>query len=416
MTAAAGRADSTAMTIEIVFWLSLLLFVYTNVGYPVLLGLWARWRARPARRGDGLPTLTVLVVACDEADRIETRIANLLALDYPRDRLEIMVASDGSGDGTVERARAYEPSGVRVFAFPVRRGKPAVLDELVPRARGELVVLADARQRFEPGTLRALAAQFDDPAVGAASGELLLEAGGQGAVGQGVGFYWRFEKWIRRQEALVDSTVGATGAVYAIRRELFAPIPPDTILDDVLIPLRIVRRGYRVVFVPEARAHDRPPATAAQEFGRKARTIAGNFQLFARERWLLDPFRNRLWVQTLSHKGLRLLTPVLLLACLQANVLLAGSAFYACTLAAQVVFYLLAVSGCLLRNNRGRSPVLSVPYTICLLSWATVVAFLRFATGGQSVTWQRAPARAAEAPAQETAGQPWPSGRVRAVP
>lgn len=389
-----------AMTIEgAVFWVCLALLAYTHLGYPALLAVWARLRSRPVRRGEGLPTLSVLVVACDEASLIDARVRNLLALDYPCDRLEILVASDGSTDGTAERARAYEAAGLTVFAFPVRRGKPAVLNELVPRARGELVVLADARQRFEPGALRALAAPFHDPCVGAVSGELLLDVGGEGVVGQGVGFYWRYEKWIRRHEAAVASTLGATGAIYAIRRELFEPIPPDTILDDVLVPLAIVRRGYRVVLEPEARAHDRPAVTPAQELGRKARTIAGNFQLFARERWLLDPFRNRLWVQTLSHKGLRLLTPVLLAAALAANVLLAESALYLWTLAGQIAFYAAAAAGCVLRNLRGKVLLLAVPYQICLLSWATVVAFVRFMTGRQPVTWDRAAARGPALPA-----------------
>ena len=199
-----------------------------------------------------------------------------------------------------------------MHAFAVRRGKAAVLNDVVPRASGAIVVLADARQRFEPDTVRALTRPFADPAVGAVSGELILTETLEGpAVGRGVGVYWRYEKLIRKSESRVDSTVGATGAIYAIRRELFEPIPEDTLLDDVLIPLRIVRRGYRVLFEPAARAWDRVAASAGEELARKVRTLAGNFQLFVREPWLLDPRRNRIWLATVSHKGLRLLGPLL---------------------------------------------------------------------------------------------------------
>ena len=238
--------------------------------------------------------------------------------------------------------------------------------------------------------MRALAQPFADPRVGAVSGELMLTDGPAGtAVGRGVGFYWRYEKHIRRCESRVDSTVGATGAVYAIRRTLFEPIPEDTVLDDVLIPLRITRRGYRVLFEPAARAWDQVAASARQEFTRKVRTLAGNFQLFGRERWLLDPRRNRLWLETVSHKGLRLAAPVLHAGALVASAALADGALYRIALIGQAVFYAAALAGHLLRHTGRRSPLLSLPYVLCLLNWATVVGFFRFAAGRQAATWER---------------------------
>ena len=378
-----------------ILWTAVFLLAYTNAGYPLLVRAWAAWRRRPVRRAAIEPEVTVIVVAHDEAERIGARIENLLALDYPKDRLEIVIASDGSADATVRRARAYEPAGVRVVAFPVRRGKPAVLDDLVPRSRGEVVVMADARQWFDPGALRALVAPFADPQVGAVSGELcLVRDGDAGAVGEGVGFYWRLEKSIRAAESAVDSTVGATGAIYAVRRRLFEPIPADTILDDVQIPMQVVRRGYRVVFETAARAYDRPAGSAAEELARKVRTIAGNFQLFSREAWLLSPLRNRLWVQTVSHKALRLLTPVLLAAALIANLALADRPFYAVLLVGQVAFYGLALLGLTVGRGRRTSPLLSIPGILFMLAWATVVGFVRFAAGRQAVTWEAAPSAA----------------------
>lgn len=379
---------------NILFWASVALLAYTYLGYPVLIYAWAVVRSRSIRVGGvERPQVTVLIVAHNEAATIAGRLENLLSLDYPRERWEIVLASDGSTDGTAERARAYEQFGLRVVAFETRRGKPAVLNDLVPKAWGEIVVLADSRQRFELSALRALVGPFADRQVGAVGGELVLTQNGEGtAVGEGVGFYWRYEKFIRRNEGRADSTVGATGAIYAIRRDLFEPIPEDTIGEDVLIPMRIARRGYRVLFEPGARAYDRAAATAREEFKRKVRTIAGGFQLFAHERWLLHPWRNRLWLQTISHKGLRLLTPLLLAITLGTNFLLLGHPFYRWTLVGQIAFYAAALGGYALRNERSSIPFLNIPYVLCLLIWATVVGFLRFLTGRQPVTWERASA------------------------
>src|SRR5882724_4888811 len=342
---------------KIIFWLCGLLLAYTYVGYPVLA--WARAALRPRlpRAQDIDPTVTLIIVAHNEAARIAGRIQNLLALDYPRERVEIVVGSDGSTDRTAQHARAWEQDGVSVVAFGSRRGKPAVLNDLVRKARGELILLSN-----DAGT----------------------------PVGDGVGFYWRYEKFLRRHESLAGSTPGATGAIYAIRRELFEPVPDDTILDDVLIPLRIARRGYRVLFEPRARAYDRVTATGHEEFTRKVRTMAGKFQLFARERWLLSPFNNALWLQTVSRIGLRLLVPLFLAAAFITNLLLVREGFYAATLVAQLLFYGAAGGGYLLRNARRRIPLLIVPYVVCLLNWTILVGLARFLTGRQTVTWDRA--------------------------
>lgn len=377
---------------HLVFWTAVILLGYTYLGYPLLLWAWAALRTRAPRLAPAppAPNISLLVVAHNEAACIRERIENLLALDYPRDRLEIVLASDGSTDDTVERARGYRHAGVSVAAFAVRRGKSAVLNELIPKARGDIVVLADARQRFAPEALRALAAPFAVPEVGAVSGELILAKRAQGsAVGEGIGFYWDYEKTLRRHESRVDSTIGATGAIYALRRDLFEPIPEETILDDVLIPMRIARRGYRVLFEPGARAYDVVAATADAEFARKVRTLAGNFQLFVREPWLLNPFRNRLWWQTVSHKGCRLLGPFCLGLAFGANLFLLNELFYRWALAIQLLFYAAAIGGGLAQGVANKNRVLYIPYAFCLLNWAAVVGFFRFVKGRQRVTWER---------------------------
>ena len=384
-------------SIAVLFWVSLTLLVYVYIGYPIVAVARARFWPHPRLRAPIEPTVSVIVVAHNEAERIGGRIENLLALDYPRHKLEIVIGSDGSSDDTVERARRYERFGVIVRAFQQHRGKPAVINALVPLVRGNIVIFADARQRFEAQTVRNLVANFADPRVGAASGELIISTGDStAAAGHGAAMYWRCEKVIRSAEGQVDSTIGATGAIYAIRRVLFEPIPEDTLLDDVLVPLRAMRRGYRVVFDPEARAYDGAVSTALQEFVRKTRTIAGTFQLIAREGWVLNPLRNRLWFETISHKVLRVVLPMFHASVLASNVILADTGFYGATLALQVSFYAAAAVGFMQRDAKRRSIVFTAPCAMCLLLWATVVGFYRFITHRQQVTWERVPAPAAQ--------------------
>jgi biofilm PGA synthesis N-glycosyltransferase PgaC len=381
--------------ILLLFWASLGAIAYMFIGYPLALGLWSAVRPRRWRQQPCEPTISIVISAYNEAASIVPKIRNLLSLDYPAERVEILIGSDGSTDSTAEQLLTVSDERVRAFIFPLRRGKPAVLNTLIPKARGEIIVLSDVRQKFDSRVLRALVQSFADPQVGAVSAEVILTRTGVGtAVSEGSGFYWRYETFVRSRECLVDSSIAVTGPIYAIRATLFEPIPADTILDDVLIPLRIARRGFRVVIDPEARAYDAPYTTAGEEFTRKVRTLAGNFQLFARERWLFNPFRNRLWWQTMSHKALRLLIAPLQVTLTVANVaLLDASPLYKITMLAQVLFYAGAIAGWVLPRDWKKPFIVTFPYFFCLLSWATVLAFLRSITGRQPVTWQKATVR-----------------------
>ena len=373
-----------------VFWVSAALLFYTYLGYPFLIRIWSGFWPRRVAAGPALPSLTLVVVAHNEARRIHQRLENFLDLDYSWDRVEVIVASDGSTDGTADLARNYRSPQVRVVEFMDRRGKSAVLNDVIPMAAGEVVVLADVRQRFEANALHALAECFSDPEVGAVSGELvLLDGPSRSEVGKGVDFYWRYEKFMRLHESRVGSTVGATGAIYALRRVLFRPIPEATILDDVLIPMQVARLGYRVLFEPRARAYDWVAANASEEFMRKLRTIAGNFQLFILQPWLLNPFSNPLWIQTVSHKACRLLSPIALAMMFGSNLLLLKGPDYTWLFAAQAAFYAAAFLGYLTRGAMHRPLFLNVPYAFCLLNWATLVALVRLLNGRQQVTWER---------------------------
>ena len=377
---------------ELLFWASIALIVYVFVGYPVVLAIVGALRPRPWRRDPAFqPRVSVVIAAHNESERLSKKIENLLALDYPHDRLEILVGSDGSTDSTPSQLQAIADPRVRAFVFLQRRGKPSVLNALIPKAQGEIIVLADVRQTFDTHALRALVQSFADATVGAVTGELILGSGA-GGESQGAGLYWRFEKFVRSNECLVDSTMVVTGAFYAMRRNLFAPIAPDAICDDLVIPLNIVRRGYRVVFERDARAYDALPATG-QEFKRKVRTLAGAFQFFARHSWVFNPGQNRLWWQTMSHKALRLLIAPLQLAVLGSNIALAtSSTFYSATLIAQALFYAGAAVAVVLPQGWKRPRAVAFPYIFCVLSWATVVGFFRWVTRRQAVTWQKAAA------------------------
>jgi cellulose synthase/poly-beta-1,6-N-acetylglucosamine synthase-like glycosyltransferase len=373
------------------FWSAALLLGYTYLGYPLIAAIRARIGGRPPSRSPSTPKISILVVAHNEAERIAARIDNLLALDYPREQLEIVIASDGSTDGTVERARAFRQPHVRVEAFEQNRGKPAVLNEMIPRLNGELIVLMDVRQRIAGDALRRLQENFADPEVGAVSGELVLTGHDEDGEGlEGVGFYWRYEKFIRLRESLVDSTVGATGALYALRRSLFEPIPTDTLLDDVLIPMQVVRQGFRVLFEPSARASESLSPSPEAEFRRKVRTIAGNFQLFFAHPWLLNPRNNRVWFATVSHKLFRLLCPLFLAVALVANLMLLNDhPVYWLFLVLQVAFYALATMAARYPALVRTGPLFSVPHAFCLLNAATVAGLYRFVRGRQKVTWSR---------------------------
>lgn len=346
-----------------VFWVSLGLVLYVYAGYPALLAVWARVRPRAHRIDDTLtPGVSVIVSARNEAVRLPGRIDNLLALDYPADRLEIVVVSDGSVDRTAQALARYlcDVPGRPVVRLVERaaQGKAAALNTGVAAARHDVLVFADARQRFGRDAIRRLVSNFADPSVGVVSGELVLdcEVGPtESSAADGVGSYWKYEKWIRARESDVDSMLGATGAIYAMRRHAWRALPPGTILDDVLAPMRAALDGWRVVFDPRARAFDVASPDTRAEARRKQRTLAGNWQILALEPRLLLPRVNRVWLQYCSHKVGRLLVPWALVAVFVSSMLLARqSPVYLVALCAQVAFYGLAVYGAWLEHRRVR--------------------------------------------------------------
>ncbi len=312
---------------------------YVLAGYPLLLALLARLRPRPARKGGRLATVSVVIAVRNGERWLARKLESVLAMDYPRDMLDVLVVSDGSTDRTEEIARGYADRGVRVMTVPAG-GKPAALNAGVPNVRGELVFLTDVRQTLDRNCLRELVARMADPEVGVVSGNLLI-AGGATEEERSTGLYWRYENWIRRNLSLVDSMLGATGPVYLIRASLFTPIPPDILLDDVYLPLSIHVRGYRLVIAEKAIAIDEPTALKS-EFRRKVRTQAGVLQML----WAFpDLFRarNRMRFHWISLKLGRLALPYMLAAALVSALMLPGP-WAAMAAGPQIAFWLAALA------------------------------------------------------------------------
>jgi cellulose synthase/poly-beta-1,6-N-acetylglucosamine synthase-like glycosyltransferase len=343
---------------KLLFWLSLAAVAYVYLGYPMLLALWARLRAKSVHRkpvNTPAPGVSVIVAARNEAHQLPARVSNLLQQQYPGP-IQIIVVSDGSTDGT---AAALAPFGRRVELIEIPpSGKPTALNAGAARARHDILVFADARQSFDRAVLRSLVENFADPTVGAVTGELLLDcesdpaASAGSTVGESVGAYWRYEKWLRKQESAIWSTLGATGAIYAMRRSHWQPLPSSTLLDDVLAPMRVVLAGHRVVFDDRAKAYDRVESDTAGERRRKVRTLAGNYQILTLEPGLLNPLRNRVWLQYVSHKLGRLVVPYAMGLLLVTNLALASAGvLYMAALGAQLGFYALALYGAWLERR-----------------------------------------------------------------
>ena len=370
-----------------VFWIAASVIADAYVGYPLWLWIRSWWSPRPVLRGAVEPTVSVTMVVKNEEGVISAKFENLLAMDYPAEKLEIVVVSDGSDDGTVGILRDFENHPqVRVLLKSLSEGKAAGLNDAIKMANGEIVFFTDARQQIEPQALHCLLENFADTAVGCASGELMLGQPGNVETRKGMGLYWRIEKKIRELESASGSVAGATGAIYCARRELLDPLPQGTILDDVLLPMQIVAKGSRVIFDSRARAWDLPDLGEKREFARKVRTLSGNYQLLQLAPWLLGA-RNPIRFEFISHKLLRLAVPFALLAIFVASLFL-PQPFYRAALAAQVLFYglsLVAIAGV---NIGPLSRVADAARTFVVLNSAAMVAFVNFVAGREAI-WVR---------------------------
>lgn len=387
---------------EIVFWCAALLLLHTYFFYPVILmALDALHQAvgnlryikngderRKPRATDVAPPVSLVVAAYNEEDCIAQKLKNSLALDYPRDRFEVLIGSDGSTDRTNELISACTDGRVRLSAAP-RAGKTTVLNRCVPSAKGDIVILSDANTMIDAAAVKKLVRHFRDPEIGVVCGKLKLYNPTKKDYEESA--YWTYESLIKFYEGKRGAVMGANGGLYAIRRTLFNALPPGTIVDDFVIPLRILEQGYKVIYDAEAVAYEETTEDYGKEFGRRARIAAGNFQAMRMLPGLLSPLAGFKSFAFWSHKVLRWCAPALMALALVANLFLLGEGlFYVASLGAQAAFYALAWAG----GRRVSVPgafkkVASIAYYFVTMNLAIAVGFWRFLRNSQRAAWDR---------------------------
>jgi len=370
------------VAVRIIFWIAVLVPVYAYLGYPIVLMMLRLVIRRPIQKRPITPLVSLLIPAYNEADVIRRKIENSLALDYPSERLEIVVASDGSRDATVEIASTYQAK-VRVLAFPENRGKIATLNASIPELHGEIIVFSDAPAMLYPDSVRKLVANFADPAVGAVSGLYKVVKPDQVNIGASEDFYWKYETFLKVLESQLGSTLGGHGHLHAIRKELYPFPPAGTINDDYVIPVSVLAKGYRAVYEPGATVYEE--AHEMTGFGRRIRIMAGNIQQLREINGLLQPFLPMELFFFLSHKLSRLLVPFAMSTALLANLLLLQSRLYQVIFCAQVVFYLLAACGTIWRL---RPKPLMLPFYFSMINVATFFGFYHALTHRRKMSWK----------------------------
>jgi cellulose synthase/poly-beta-1,6-N-acetylglucosamine synthase-like glycosyltransferase len=384
---------------EGVFWTSFIGVVYTYVLYPLLLviataikKMLTRHNVKFTHRGNNSSTpffVSVVVPAHNEERVLENKLRNLQRTVYPHDRIEFLVGSDGSTDRTADILRTARLPGLKARIFPERRGKAAVLNELIPKADGEIIILSDANTFCLPTTIEKLVQHFSDPSIGAVCGELTLDADSNTVGGVGEGYYWRYENRMKQMESDLCTTVGATGAVYAIRKNLFKPLPEHKpVMDDFVIPLNIAKQGYAVRYEPAASAHERPSNSVIGEFRRKVRIGAANFYGLSEFVSLLHPRYGFVAFALWSRKILRWCVPFFLIMTVAASLVLAGeSRFFYVVSVLEGAFCAIALCGVILEKANLKIGAFGLPYYFLAMNLALFLGFIKFLIGREPATW-----------------------------
>ena len=375
---------------EISFWLCATLVVYVYAGYPLLVWALSRvfGRVRTAYDTNRWPVVSVVIAAHNEEAMIGERLQNLMALDYPAHKLDILIASDGSTDRTCEIVRACQAANVRLLEFPRNRGKAAVLNEAVAEARGEIVVLSDANTMMAPDAVGRLARWFSSPDVGVVCGRLVLVDHSSGENADGV--YWKYETFLKRCEVRLGALLGANGAIYAIRKSLYPGLPHRIAVDDFVIPLLAhLQSGTRIEYDPDAIAYEETPPEIRSEFTRRSRIGAGGFQSLSLLWPLLNPGRGWIALSFVSHKVLRWICPFFLVGALAASVLLSGALLYRSALGIQLALYTMALAGYFWPRLGSVYRVAKLPTMFAAMNLALLAGFFTWATRRQSGVWVR---------------------------
>jgi cellulose synthase/poly-beta-1,6-N-acetylglucosamine synthase-like glycosyltransferase len=368
------------------FWTSLLILVYTYAGYPLLVWLRASLHNRPVQKGRNTPLVSLIISVFNEEKVIRERLENVLALDYPKAKLDIVVVSDGSTDRTHDIVREFETRGVRLLVQPQRLGKTSALNVAVPQVWGEIIVFTDANSMYDSKAILAMMESFLDPSVGCVTGETRLLNPEGSALGENEKSFYSYDTFLKVNESVIGSTVGADGAIFAIRRELYEPLETFHI-NDFVIPLRIVANGFRVIYEPEAFLYE-PTATPLKGgFKRRVRIINRSLWGLFSVPQVLNPFSVGFFsLQIVSRKLLRWTAPVFILLLFAVNVGLLPSPFYVLTLSLQVAFYCATLLPMILPRGT-QTKYLNFPFYFCHGNAAALVALVKFFRGERIVIW-----------------------------
>ena len=379
------------MALPLIFWVCFLLVTYTYVLYPAVLLLASslvRVRRRAARGTENaaLPAVSMIIPAHNEERRLPAKLANLAALDYPRDRLEIVFVSDGSTDASNEiLERAAAGGYVTFLRLPTRGGKSNALNHAVPRARHGILVFSDAATLFASDAVSKLVRHFADSRVGVVCGALQFQASAESR--QTEGLYWRYESLLRLMESRIGVTLTASGAIYALRRECFVPLAADTLVEDLVVPMTARRLGFRVLYDPQAHGIDFAPSTVAGEFARRVRIATGSFRaLGGLLRGPVDPLTTFAFV---SHKLLRWILPFLLIGMLVTSAALLDSPLYRTLFALQIAFYVWGLAGYLFRSHVQGVRFALIAYYLLAMHLAFLVGFVRYLSGRREIEWRQ---------------------------
>lgn len=380
------------LILALVFWVSLAAMVYSYALYPVMIFVLARAFGRgataPLLTESETPSISLLIAAYNEQAVIEGRILNALAMDYPSDRLEIVIASDGSTDQTVAIVRRFAGQNVRLLDYRARRGKASVLNAAAAQLRNPIVLLSDANTQTAPDAARRLVRWFADPAVGAVCGKLVITDPSSG--GNVDGLYWKYETFLKKQEGRLGALLGSNGAIYAIRRELFPVLPAGTIVDDFVIPLLAKQRtGCAIVYDGSAVANEESAPDVAAEFQRRARIGAGGWQAIGMLWRLLNPARGWIALTFFSHKILRWLCPFFMIMLLATNFLLVNVTVYRAAVGLQLAFYAAAAVGPRVGRAAPFGKFLRLAHMFVMMNAALLVGFFRWLSGPQTGAWVR---------------------------
>ncbi|HKR01586.1 MAG TPA: glycosyltransferase family 2 protein [Pyrinomonadaceae bacterium] len=380
---------SLRLLAQIIFWSSAAALLYTYVGYPVLVALVSRLRPRAVRRQECEPKVSVIITAYNEERDLRAKLENTLALSYPPELLEIIVASDCSSDRTDEIAREFAARGVRLHRQTERLGKTAAQNAAVELAQGEIILFSDATTLYQPDVLRAMMPSFADPTVGCVAGRLVYVDPEDTSVGHGARSYWGYETFLKRHESRACSLIGASGCLYAVRRSAYVPLYHEA-CSDFIIATKMVEQGLRAVYEPGAVCTEETNRRAGKELKMRVRVIAQTFTDLWRHRRMLNPLRSGFYaVELLSHKVMRYLVPFFLILILAASAVLApGSRFYLLALVAQLACYGAALLSWVLERAGVRSRLLSLPQYFVLANVASLVAFYKFLRGERYARWE----------------------------